>query len=75
MPYRLEDYTQFGGHIEMGTVRNALAYQGVTMPHSGDAPTQALLFGISGGVRVQGWRRQFNKEAWHGKEAGGRFTV
>lgn len=50
MTYRLEDYTQFGGHIEMGTVRNALAYQGVTMPHSGDAPTQALLFGISGGV-------------------------
>ncbi|MCA9882690.1 MAG: DUF4872 domain-containing protein [Anaerolineae bacterium] len=48
MTYRLENYTQFGGN--MGTVRNALAYQGVTMPHTGEAPTQALLFGISGGV-------------------------
>jgi len=47
---RLTDYQQYGGVPETGTVRNVLAYQGVTMPHTGEAPSHALCFGLSGGV-------------------------
>ncbi len=47
----LNDYHQFNGiHWETGTVRNALDYAGAIMPHSGQPPTEALIFGISGGV-------------------------
>lgn len=49
----LPDYTEFAGtHTETGTIRNALAYQGVKTPHN-DAPiSEALLLGISGGITV-----------------------
>lgn len=48
---KLKDYHEFEGrHWETGAVRNALAYQGVVAPHSGQAPTEALLLGISGGA-------------------------
>ncbi|MEM6283754.1 MAG: BtrH N-terminal domain-containing protein [Chloroflexota bacterium] len=47
----LTDYNEFAGrHPETGTVRNILAYQGVTAPHTGKPITEALLIGISGGV-------------------------
>ncbi|MEO8612605.1 MAG: BtrH N-terminal domain-containing protein [Chloroflexota bacterium] len=47
----LKDYHQFDGlHWETGTARNALDYQGVTAPHTGKPLSEALLFGISGGV-------------------------
>jgi hypothetical protein len=47
----LEDYTQFDGlHWETGTVRNFLAYRGVTAPHTGRPYSEALLLGISGGA-------------------------
>ena len=47
----LRDYTEYGGdHWELGALRNALAYQGARMPHTDQAPTEALLLGIAGGV-------------------------
>ena len=49
----LADYHEFAGrHWETGTVRNALAYQGITAPHTGQAFSEALLLGISGGITV-----------------------
>jgi hypothetical protein len=47
----LKDYNEFAGrHYETGTVRNALAYQGVKAPHTGKPVSEALLMGISGGA-------------------------
>lgn len=47
----LSDYNAFAGrHYETGTVHNALAYQGVTAPHTHKPISEALLMGISGGV-------------------------
>ena len=47
----LTDYKEYGGdHWELGPLRNALAYQGLRMPHTGQAPSEALLLGISGGI-------------------------
>lgn len=47
----LTGYRAFAGrHYETGTVHNALAYQGVTAPHSGQPYSEALLLGISGGL-------------------------
>jgi Butirosin biosynthesis protein H, N-terminal/Domain of unknown function (DUF4872) len=43
--------TQFDGmHYETGSVHNILALQGVQMPHTGSAPSEALLLGLSGGI-------------------------
>ena len=42
----LTDYKEYGGdHWELGPLRNALAYQGLRMPHTGQAPSESLLFG------------------------------
>ncbi len=47
----LKDYHEFvGRHYETGTIRNALAYQGVKAPHTGEATSEALLLGVSGGI-------------------------
>ena len=47
----LTGYKEYGGdHWELGPLRNALAYQGLRMPHTGQAPSEALLLGISGGI-------------------------
>lgn len=47
----LQNYTAFDGrHWETGTVANALAHQGVQAPHTGEAPSEALLMGVSGGA-------------------------
>jgi hypothetical protein len=47
----LTDYTEFEGrHYETGAVRNVLAYHGVVAPHTGEAPSEALLLGLSGGI-------------------------
>lgn len=47
----LENYTSFGGHHpETAMVKNVLAYHGVTAPHTGKPFTEAMLFGISGGI-------------------------
>jgi hypothetical protein len=47
----LKDYHEFAGrHWETGTIRNALAYQGVKSPHTGETISEALLLGISGGI-------------------------
>ena len=48
---RLNDYNHFAGrHWETGSVHNHFAYRGIKMPHSGAAPSEALLLGISGGI-------------------------
>jgi hypothetical protein len=39
-----------GRHWETGSIRNALALQGVKAPHTGEPYSEALLLGISGGV-------------------------
>ncbi len=47
----LPDYRQFDGlHWETGTIRNVLDYQGVKAPHTSQPFTEAMLFGISGGI-------------------------
>jgi hypothetical protein len=47
----LPDYNAFGGrHHETGSIHNALAYQGVKAPHTGQPISEALLLGISGGI-------------------------
>jgi hypothetical protein len=47
----LSDYKNFDGlHYETGSVHNILAYQGLRMPHTKAAPSEALLLGLSGGI-------------------------
>ena len=47
----LSDYNNFTGrHWETGSVANALAYRGVTAPHTGRPYSEALLMGVSGGA-------------------------
>ena len=47
----LPKYTQFNGrHWETGSVHNVLAYQGVEIPETGHAISEAMLMGISGGA-------------------------
>jgi hypothetical protein len=49
----LKHYQEFAGrHWETGTIRNALAYQGVKAPHTGQPTSEALLLGITGGITV-----------------------
>jgi hypothetical protein len=49
----LSDYHEFEGvHWETGSLRNVLAYQGITAPHTGKPLSEALLLGISGGIAV-----------------------
>jgi hypothetical protein len=47
----ISGYSRFGGvHAETATIANCLAAQGVTAPHTGAAWSEALLFGIGGGL-------------------------
>ena len=47
----LVGYEEYGAdHWELGPLRNALAYRGLRMPHTCQAPSEALLLGISGGI-------------------------
>lgn len=49
----LTDYRQFSGaHPETGTIHNALAYQGVISPATGQPFSEAMLFGLTGGIVV-----------------------
>ena len=49
----LENYSEFAGrHHETGTLRDALAWEGVRAPHTGEPLSEALLLGISGGITV-----------------------
>jgi len=41
-----------GRHYETGSIRNALAAQGVKAPHTGKPYTEALLLGVSGGIAL-----------------------
>jgi hypothetical protein len=50
----LKDYNGFGfNELNSGTLRNVLEYQGVVAPHTGEPFTDAMLFGIGGGVGVE----------------------
>lgn len=47
----LENYNAFGGRWwDSGSIRNALAAQGVVAPHTGEPLSEALLFGVVGGI-------------------------
>jgi hypothetical protein len=47
----LSDYNSFiGTHWETGSIANALAHRGVTVPHTGQSYSEALLMGIGGGA-------------------------
>lgn len=51
----LPAYTQFDGRYwDIGVMRNALDYQGVKAPHTGEPYTEAMLLGISGGGHLWG---------------------
>src|SRR4030067_18919 len=44
-------YQQFGGRqAEAGALRNVLAHSGIVAAHTGEPFTEALLFGIGGGI-------------------------
>jgi hypothetical protein len=46
-------YQQFNArHWETGALRNVLAHQGVTNPHTNEPFTEAMLLGIGGGISV-----------------------
>jgi hypothetical protein len=47
----LSNYNSFSGtHWETGSIVNALAYRGLTAPHTGKPYSEALLMGVSGGA-------------------------
>lgn len=47
----LENYKSFDGYYwQSGAIRNALDHQGVKAVHTGKAFSEALLFGVSGGI-------------------------
>lgn len=47
----LPNFTQFEGRYwDTASIRNALDYQGARAPHTGEAYSEAMLLGISGGV-------------------------
>ena len=47
----LENYGPTGGiHPETATLKNALAYQGVRAPHTGEPYSEAMLLGLGGGL-------------------------
>lgn len=47
----LPNFTQFSGRYwDTASIRNALDYQGVKAPHTGQPYSEAMLLGISGGV-------------------------
>ena len=47
----LPNFTQFAGRYwDTAAIRNALAYQGVKAPHTGQPYSEAMLLGISGGA-------------------------
>ncbi|MGB7341708.1 MAG: BtrH N-terminal domain-containing protein [Phototrophicaceae bacterium] len=64
----LDNYTAFDGYyFQSGSIRNALDYQGVKAPHTQQAFSEALLFGVSGGMnfgyfyfRYEGYDPQVN---------------
>ena len=41
-----------GRHMETGTICNALACRGIKAPHTGKPYSEALLFGVSGGIAL-----------------------
>jgi hypothetical protein len=48
---QVSDYAHFGGkHGESAALKNLLAHAGVVNPHSGKPFTEALCFGIAGGI-------------------------
>jgi len=58
-------YAQFGGkHCETGSLKNVLAYLGVTAPHSGEPFSEELLLGIGGGIGMSYWLFQFGEMAF-----------
>ncbi|MCY3835275.1 MAG: DUF4872 domain-containing protein [Anaerolineaceae bacterium] len=64
----LKNYAEYGGdHWELAALRNVLAHQGERLPHNGEAPSEALLLGIAGGIvagyfifQYQGYPPLFN---------------
>jgi hypothetical protein len=47
----LKDYKAFDGYyFQSGSIRNALEYTGAKAPHTGKPYSEALLFGVSGGM-------------------------
>ena len=47
----IQNYHQFEGrHYETGPIHNVLAHLGVKAPHTGQALSEAMLMGISGGA-------------------------
>lgn len=47
----LQNFQQFSGvHPETAALRNALAYAGITTPHTGQPYTEAMILGIGGGL-------------------------
>lgn len=49
----LKDYRQFDGvGWSTGYITNALAYQGVTAPHTGKPYSEAMIMGVSGGICI-----------------------
>ena len=51
VPLLVPGYKQFGGRqVEAAALRNVLAHLGIVAPHTGEPFTDALLFGLGGGI-------------------------
>ena len=59
------NYGQFGGkHCETGSLRNVLAFLGVTAPHTGMPFSEEMLLGIGGGIGMSYWLFRFGETAF-----------
>src|SRR5690606_15578618 len=56
----LDGYRFLGGvHTETSALRNMLAFDGVTAPHTGEPFSEAMLLGIGGGIGGGYWVFEF----------------
>lgn len=58
---QVQGYNQFGGqHSESAALRNVLAHVGINNPHTGEPFSEAMLFGIAGGIGLAYFVFEFN---------------
>lgn len=62
----IDTYNQFSGiHWETGSVRNVLAHQGLTAPHTDEPFSEAMLLGLAGGITTMYFTFEYEGEDPH----------
>jgi hypothetical protein len=70
----LDSYKSIGGvHPETASIKNILAFNGVKAPHSGKAFTEAMIFGIAGGLGAMYILWEFEKHGYPSLVVGFRY--